>query len=208
MTVIPDTIEPYIGWKALYIQSDGKLFSPSWGHQWTPGEKTEASCGYGFVHHAGYAHCRCGFYIADKPRRTLPYMSRNTVLVKVAGWGTTTIADRGCRSQYAYPQAIYAPKRLAKEATLAAQLYGTELHIGANKELKEATKLRSAADIEYDETAHYAIVPLLAAVPFSVAAAIFHNDLSAFIAMGLMGIVFIILTIDFKRFDRAYNEQL
>lgn len=43
MTVIPDTIEPYIGHKALVIEN-GFLYSPTYQTIWTPGERLKARC--------------------------------------------------------------------------------------------------------------------------------------------------------------------
>ncbi len=45
MTVIPDSIEPYIGYKALNMgANDGWLSSPQQAVVWPPGKRLEASC--------------------------------------------------------------------------------------------------------------------------------------------------------------------
>lgn len=42
--VIPDSIEPVVGWKVLTIRDGGTLSSPTYPMHWIPGKKTEAEC--------------------------------------------------------------------------------------------------------------------------------------------------------------------
>ncbi len=43
--IVPDSIEPYIGWKALRLNDMGELFSPQQTFLWTPKQRCEAQCG-------------------------------------------------------------------------------------------------------------------------------------------------------------------
>lgn len=44
---VPDSIEPYIGWKALRLNGDGTLSSPQVRSRWPVGERLEATCQHG-----------------------------------------------------------------------------------------------------------------------------------------------------------------
>lgn len=44
MSVIPDSIEPYVGFKYLGIDKNGRLSSPSSHHDWVPREKAICTC--------------------------------------------------------------------------------------------------------------------------------------------------------------------
>lgn len=41
---VPDSIEPYLGWKALIVCYDGKLHSPQLATEWPVGTRLEAEC--------------------------------------------------------------------------------------------------------------------------------------------------------------------
>ncbi len=43
--VVPDSIEPYVGYKYLQISQDGSLVSPQGSSGWPVGERFEATCG-------------------------------------------------------------------------------------------------------------------------------------------------------------------
>lgn len=43
MLVVPDSIEPVVGWKGLNLK-DGILYSPSYSFEWRPGAPAEAFC--------------------------------------------------------------------------------------------------------------------------------------------------------------------
>lgn len=124
--VIPDSIEPYVGWKALRITKDGLLQSPLQCFNWPVGVRTVAVClrsGVGVYHHSGNRTCTCGIYVVETEGQTIPYLHPDCVLCKVALWGQVTIADRGARGQYAYPQVMYVPEHLMNVAPLVADLY-------------------------------------------------------------------------------------
>lgn len=42
--IVPDAIEPRLGWKALRLSAEGDLSSPSRGTRWPVGERFEATC--------------------------------------------------------------------------------------------------------------------------------------------------------------------
>lgn len=178
---VPDSIEPYIGWKALLVCHDGRLRSPQLGSEWPIGTRFEATCpgalywkwtevpedlaktlaekmspitfgslppmppkrpraGYTwfpqpeeFEHPVVDKMCSCGIYAVSQFSGCSGYLKFDTVLAQVAVWGRTVIAKNGVRGQYAYPQKLIAPKRLAHRAALAGELYGVPVEIDDTK---------------------------------------------------------------------------
>jgi len=180
--VIPDSIEPYIGYKALRIGKDGMLSSPQQSEfRWPVGHRAEAVCkGKGGKHYdwvqvpgdpdrpiilhgtelstittttlvnpqlnsfppnlplkeghtwefrlsdprAGHQNCSCGIYVVETEEQVSRYLDLDCVLCKIAVWGQVTVANRGARGEFAYPQVMYVPAHLADVAPLVADLYG------------------------------------------------------------------------------------
>jgi hypothetical protein len=190
--IIPDSIQPYIGYKALLIEN-GVLKSPSYETVWPVGQRLEASCPIGgnvewvkregcpstlaaeawkpahrgsphhhgrpaqlwtssttyvipniaapfehpeehlpegwywslevVAHAAGEPECTCGIYVVQDIQRTFGYMRPNGVVCQIALWGQTTVANRGARGQYAYPQKIYLPEHLIGVGSEIAEKY-------------------------------------------------------------------------------------
>lgn len=48
--ILPDSIEPYIGYKALNISKNGILHSPSYQVAWPVGQRLEANCPSPYIH--------------------------------------------------------------------------------------------------------------------------------------------------------------
>lgn len=220
--VIPDSIEPFIGYKALVIRPDMLLSSPSYETIWPVGKRLEAKCAKpvtirwikkegtdpaflpslrtrGSAHHHGRqargdvvlwtnttslisdlhfppmeelpegyhwsweevehtvaeAGCSCGIYVVQDLKNTFSYMQRNAVVCEIALWGQTTVANRGARGQYAYPQKMYVPEHLERMASAVAELYqipvekqkfvtGYEPHIISQRARQMADLQRSA----------------------------------------------------------------
>lgn len=155
--VIPDSIEPVVGWKALNLWNN-KLRSPQKGTLWPKHKPLEAKCPDGAAvtgvwktghigsyqpegdlflswtkfswsidipdipegplpremewqlylerieHDVAGSGCSCGIYITNDLQYAAAY---GEILVRVAGWGTTTVHAAGYRVAYAYPQEIY-----------------------------------------------------------------------------------------------------
>ena len=112
--IIPDSIEPYIGYKALQVSAYSNLLhSPAFPFVWPAGHKAVASCFQFPPTHSDAPHrdCCCGFYVANAVwrRRVSMYLHVGEgVVVRVALWGRTIVASKGARGQFAYPQEIVA----------------------------------------------------------------------------------------------------
>lgn len=115
--VVPDSIEPYIGYKCLGVVGSGtslqSLIRPI---NWPKKERFEAQCladperlaRINIPHVlAPNSGCDCGIYVGSTNRAAAYYRERR-VLVEVALWGNVVVATDGARGQYAYPQKIIA----------------------------------------------------------------------------------------------------
>ena len=128
--LIPDSIEPYIAYKALRV-SNMTLKSPSRLFVWPARERAEAKCYRGMLRE-GEGHliaakpCSCGIYAVPYEERykLRGYFQRYHVVVRVAMWGRITIGQTGARAQYAYPQEIVAWTCSTQRARKIAELYG------------------------------------------------------------------------------------
>lgn len=105
--IVPDTIEPVVGWKGLalrparcQLRSKFGGWEPVWPHK----QQHEAGCSGG--HTAPGKDCTCGFYIARNYRTAMEYAEPGGALVEVYGWGKTVEHQVGWRVQYAYPKRI------------------------------------------------------------------------------------------------------
>jgi hypothetical protein len=146
MSIVPDAIEPYVGYKAL-IYADGDLYSPSHRVLWPKREKLEAVCAIysgrpwdpPHDHEPGSTHCSCGIYAVDSPQACGVYVhSPASVICKVALWGTVTIGASGARGAYAYPQSIEYVMGLDNEQILRlADEYGLALPEGTPPDAAE-----------------------------------------------------------------------
>jgi len=111
--IIPDSIEPFIGYKALSTyHSNGLLYSPVYGFEWPLKEKAVAHC-VGDLHKetSPAEACRCGFYAVSSPHAhslTMLLDPFESVIVEVALWGKTILHTGGARGEFAYPQKIVA----------------------------------------------------------------------------------------------------
>jgi len=132
--IIPDSIEPFIGYKALRINPhNDRLYSPVYVAEWPQKERAVAQCNryeshYGMT--SPVSHCRCGFYAVRSDLRqgvTLYIVPASSVVVQVALWGKTILYTGGARAQFAYPQQIVAWTCLDEQAERVAESYGLEL---------------------------------------------------------------------------------
>ena len=146
MNIAPDTIEPYLGYKALTCL-DGELYSPSYRVPWPKQQKLEAACAV-FAgdhwappqnHQIGGDTCHCGIYAVNTPEACSSYIQPPaSVICKVALWGTTTVGVNGVRAQYAYPQTIeYVMGLNNEQITRLADEYGLTLPEGTPPDASE-----------------------------------------------------------------------
>lgn len=123
--VVPDTIEPYTGYKCLRVLPDGRLCSLAFVFEWPTLARAEAFCGRYKAHSVPARMCGCGIYAAPPDQAAGYFHPDGRVMVEVALWGEVMLATRGARGQYAYPQRIVAyalPKRLVKRVARAYQI--------------------------------------------------------------------------------------
>ena len=132
--IIPDSIEPYIGYKALRVSEfDNRLYSPAFPYSWPAGHKASALCFQFPLPHLADApqhDCWCGFYAASAiwRRRVEMYLhAEQGVIVRVALWGRTIVAEKGARGQFAYPQEIVAWTCHNEKIQAVAENYGIGL---------------------------------------------------------------------------------
>jgi hypothetical protein len=139
--IAPDLIEPIVGWRLWLVVEDGGylwLESVLYPIRWLPQRALVARCVphrrcylcrprevQSFPSHpAPDEECECGIYAARSPEALTRYLDstypgRQAVecaLGRVRLWGKVVEAKRGWRGQYAYPDTIYVPDRLAAHA--------------------------------------------------------------------------------------------
>lgn len=130
--VVPDSIEPVVGWKAWKPLNDF-LVSPTVGGIWKQEEAMVARCQglrLGNLtrdgrrdrdHDSPGDRCPCGIHLAQTPLAALSY---GPIIGRVYGWGKTIVHNEGWRVQYAYPMEIYSV--FTKDQWL--DLYGVPVH--------------------------------------------------------------------------------
>ena len=143
--IVPDSIEPVQGWKALdYNPATRRLSSPQTGTRWDPDKRMVATCPYGQFgdlyiaatsaslgfpeHHSPNRMCGCGIHIAAHQSLALHYLNKPTVirfpvLAKVHGWGRTVPAEKGWRTEFAYPAEIIALGGTRADHQMLANIY-------------------------------------------------------------------------------------
>lgn len=134
--IVPDTIEPFIGWRVWNVRGGNRLTLESlyYSHHWAPGRAARAQCeetfawGHAFGGHSHRAPadgCKCGMYAAKTLEWAAEYLpeklrhftpepiptSPKTRMVfgRVALWGEVIEYEHGYRGEYAYPVDLYVP---------------------------------------------------------------------------------------------------
>jgi hypothetical protein len=127
----PDFAEPVRAWRVWYVLLQGRklrlrsLFFPL---LWEPGRHVEAECLHRRLlkpwrrraHKAPHERCDCGIYAATAPSTAAGYLrllqpappeAIQYVVGRVSLWGLVVECERGWRGSYAYPAALYVPRR-------------------------------------------------------------------------------------------------
>jgi len=85
----------------------------------------------------------CGVYGVTDVARLTPYTSYDRVIGTVSMWGDTVEADKGFRSQYAYPLELWVPCRpedldvRTRFAEWLAEEWQLEVHVGIPEEISK-----------------------------------------------------------------------
>jgi hypothetical protein len=128
--VVPDAIEPVVGWRVWRVRDTGRAFELTSANRptaWAPGEIFAASCDRDAAHPTPALDCTCGIYASRQPATAVellpPYiravssiiapsiLGYDTVMAVglVALWGEIVVCDWGWRAQYAYPRELFVP---------------------------------------------------------------------------------------------------
>ncbi len=152
MSLVPDMIEPIVGWRTWNAQgykNQTLLGSLVWNEIWQPGRVMQAECvrqarslegcccGKYFLSQIPLG-CTCGIYAHrtyqqllaarpnDKEFYRYPLWSSAIIHGEVNLWGRVIQGKKGYRAQYAYPKKLfvhaYIPKDLARCEKLASDL--------------------------------------------------------------------------------------
>jgi hypothetical protein len=129
--LVPDAIEPVVGWRAWQPYGMGALISPLYISAWPWREPFKAAC-FGKGHHrAPVKSCECGIYIAKDLQKAGQYGC--TTIGKVYGWGKVVEHRLGWRVQYAYPKEIYTIQ--TEEEAFSG--YGVPVYRVSEKEMRD-----------------------------------------------------------------------
>jgi hypothetical protein len=143
--VLPDYIEPIVGWRAWAVVPGPLLASPVMRRTvWQPRERFEAVCAA--RHEVPHPECRCGIYAAASREQLadLRYPEYNLAVsdVVVVGeiklWGGVIPGEQGWRAQFAYPRRLLIPYECWRLAKPLSARYGVPTSISNTYRLKEA----------------------------------------------------------------------
>ena len=132
----PDYIEPFIGWKGLLADSDGRLYSPAVHTEWPAREPLVAKCDRSDSHMPPHPQCSCGVYALDtfETLRRHGYNWQEAaepgerwVIVEVNLWGEVRKGQVGFRTHLAYPKTVYVPAHIYAIGNAIRLRYGVPL---------------------------------------------------------------------------------
>jgi hypothetical protein len=132
--IVPDAIEPIVGWRCWSLTDAGQLESlvPFGDRLWLPGERKEATCfppipstlgeasgtecaeldpdlgdaDFLRQHHAPLESCSCGIHAAKDLETLQLALLSGPVVGEVYLWGKVIPGEDGYRAQYAYPKSL------------------------------------------------------------------------------------------------------
>lgn len=115
--VIPDSIEPLLAWRAWRVDRFGSLQSRTNESVWPGREKMTGICITPYEaqqpHRTPAQRCTCGIYSVKTLEGAIRYAGDggwagvNVAIGKIKIWGMTVVAEKGYRSEFAYPTEIY-----------------------------------------------------------------------------------------------------
>lgn len=123
--VVPDSIEPLIGWRAWRVDRFGSLLSRTCEVAWPGGSKLVASCNASGGHDTPQVNCSCGIYSVKTLEGAIRYVSdgnwgsSDVAIGKIKVWGRVVQATKGYRSEFAYPIEVYLLRPTGKDNDLA-----------------------------------------------------------------------------------------
>jgi hypothetical protein len=132
----PDYSCPFVGWKGLLADGDGRLYSPAIHTEWPAGEALTAKCNLGKAHTPPHPKCSCGVYAVDtfESLRQHGYSwqearqpGQRWVIVEVNLWGNVRKGQIGLRTHLAYPKTVYVPAYLYAIGNAVRLRYGIPL---------------------------------------------------------------------------------
>jgi hypothetical protein len=151
-TLTPDLIEPIIGWRFWRVDKLGRLMSMNGGKnasiapRWAGREPLVAECNVGADKHPQHGispseNCTCGIYSSNTLETLFDYIedleSAATLFGRTRNWGKVIRHQTGIRSQYSYPESIYAvgvpDTDRADQLSIVEQRYGIPVTILARK---------------------------------------------------------------------------
>ena len=132
--IVPDAIEPIVGWRCWTLNDAGQLESlaPFGDTLWLPGERKEAKCFHPVLsmlgaasgperaeldpdlgdadflgqHHPPLEICSCGIHAAKDLENLRIALISGPIVGEVYLWGKVIPGEDGYRAQYAYPKSL------------------------------------------------------------------------------------------------------
>jgi hypothetical protein len=131
--IVPDAIEPIVGWRCWSLNDAGQLESLLEGTDpWLPNQRQEAKClsplfsmpgetsdteyagldpalgdaDFLKEHQAPLESCSCGIYAARDLETLRISLSSGPIIGEVYLWGKIIPGENGYRAQYAYPKSL------------------------------------------------------------------------------------------------------
>ena len=130
----PDYSQPFVGWKGLLADREGRLRSPR-GTEWPAGEPLVAECDRDPRHVPPHPRCSCGLYTLDSFETlkahgynwSLHGEGEQWLVAEINLWGELRKGLVGFRAGKAYPRAIYVPAYLFAVGNAVRERYGVPM---------------------------------------------------------------------------------
>lgn len=116
--MVPDQIEPAVGWRAWLAigtpHGGMRLWSIVYPELWRPGQPLVAHCPHHTYRHPISERCTCGIYAAHRREDVVAHLVRPPIRIparlvvgEVAMWGRVIEGERGLRATHAYPRRLW-----------------------------------------------------------------------------------------------------
>lgn len=133
--LVPDTLEPAVGWRAWDVYGF-LLCSVTSRMRWMPRQKLVARCSSNPAHDAPKEGCACGIYAAysrahleAQRYHNYRHIEQPAVIGEVYLYGRLEECERGWKAQYAYPKRLIVPTRAYERVEGLRRLYGVEVTV-------------------------------------------------------------------------------